>query len=121
MRRIPTDAMTSFHNRRTAGFALGVLLALSFFAPLGARQAAGVGPCRITRHAASATTPLPGVSIAVKTGDTPHAATSTEVDGGFAINLRPGQYTLSAALRGVAPVARPLPRVPAPERTSRVY
>jgi len=100
--------MTSFHNRRTAGFALGVLLALSFFAPLGARQAAGVGPCRITGHAASGTTPLPGVSIAVKTGDTPHAATSTEVDGGFAINLRPGQYTLSAELTGFARVERPL-------------
>ncbi|HJY35319.1 MAG TPA: carboxypeptidase regulatory-like domain-containing protein, partial [Vicinamibacterales bacterium] len=100
--------MTSFHNRRTAGFALGVLLALSFFAPLGARQAAGAGPCRITGHATSGTTPLPGVSIAVKTGETPHVTTSTEVDGGFAINLPPGQYTLSAELTGFARVDRPL-------------
>src|SRR4029079_6105749 len=42
----------------------------------------------------------------------PRAATSTEVDGGFAINLRPGQYTLSAELTGFARVERPLVVVP---------
>src|SRR4051812_3355800 len=99
---------TIFHNRRTAGFALGILLALSFFAPLGARQAAGAGPCRLTGRALSGTTALPGVSITVSAGETLRVATSTEIDGAFAINLPAGEYTLRADLMGFARVERPL-------------
>src|SRR5262245_23449519 len=99
--------VTTFYNRRAAGFALGILLALSFLAPLGARQAAGAGHCRISGHVTSGTTPLPGVSIVAKAADGVHA-TSTELDGGFAVNLPPGEYTVTAELTGFSRVERPL-------------
>jgi hypothetical protein len=101
---------TSYLSQRAAGFAGGLLAALAFQAmtdPLDARQAAGSGACRISGRATSSATPLPGVAIALKSGDAVRA-TSTEPDGGYAINLTPGQYTLSAELTGFTRLERPL-------------
>lgn len=101
---------TSYLSRRVAGFGGGLLAALSFqtmTGPLDARQAAGTGACRISGRATSGTTALPGVAISFKSGDAARA-TSTETDGGYAINLAPGQYTLSAELTGFTRIERPL-------------
>src|SRR5262245_7978254 len=93
-------------SRRALGLSGGVVLGVSFMAPLGARQAPAA--CRIIEHSAGGTTALPGVSITLKSGDTTKLVTSTEIDGTFAINVTPGQYTLSADLTGFAHVDRPL-------------
>src|SRR6185369_10206671 len=95
-------------SRRTAGFAAGAMAAIALMAPLDARQSGAAGACRITGHATSGTTPLPGVSITIRTAEASKGATSTETDGGYAISLTPGQYTLSAELTGFTPVERPL-------------
>jgi trimeric autotransporter adhesin len=81
------------------------MLALALMNPLDARQAPGV--CRISGRATSGATALPGVAITVKAGEASHA-TSTEADGGYAMNLAPGQYTLSAELTGFSRVERAL-------------
>jgi len=83
-------------------------MAIALMNPLAARQAPGAGACRIAGRASSGTTPLPGVAIAVKSGDALRVATSTETDGGYAVNLAPGQYTLTAELTGFTRVERPL-------------
>jgi hypothetical protein len=76
------------------------MLAIALMSPLGAQQAPAAGVCRITGRVTSGTTALPGVAIAVKTGDTIKGATSTETDGGFGMTLTPGAYTLTAELTG---------------------
>jgi trimeric autotransporter adhesin len=89
---------------------VGVLA--SVFAPLSlqgrARQQGPVVACRITGHAAAATTPLPGVAVVVRAGGTIKAATSTDVDGTYRLSLPPGAYELTAELTGFAPVAKPV-------------
>src|SRR3954463_93740 len=87
-------------SRETAGLAAGVMAAIALMAPLDAQQTPAAGACRISGHATSGSTPLPGVAIAIKSGDALKGATSTELDGAFAVNLTPGQYTLSAELTG---------------------
>ena len=99
---------TSYLSRRAAGFSAGLLMALALMNPLDARQAPGTGACRISGHARSGTTPLPGVAIAIKTADALRLATSTETDGGYAVNLAPGEYTISADLTGFTRIERPL-------------
>jgi len=81
------------------------MLAVALMNPLDARQSPGA--CRVSGRATSGTTPLPGVSITIKTADSSHA-TSTEADGGYAINLAPGQYRLSAELTGFSRVEHAL-------------
>ena len=99
---------TSHSSRYAGGVAAGLLIAITLMNPLDARQAAGTGTCRISGRATSGATPLPGVAIAIKAGDAVRVATSTEPDGGFAINLAPGEYTLTAELTGFTRVQRPL-------------
>jgi hypothetical protein len=81
------------------------MLALALMNPLDARQ--GPGGCRISGRATSGATPLPGVSITIKTGDSTHT-TSTEADGAYSATLGPGQYTLVAELTGFTRVERSL-------------
>ena len=101
--------MSTFHSSRYAGgVAAGLLIAITLMNPLDAWQAAGTGTCRISGRATSGATPLPGVAITIKAGDAVRVATSTEPDGGFAINLAPGEYTLTAELTGFTRVQRPL-------------
>jgi trimeric autotransporter adhesin len=87
--------------------AAGVMAAVALMAPLDARQAP-TGACRITGHATSGSTPLPGVALTIKSGTTVKGATSTDVDGSFSFSLTPGQYTLSAELTGFGRVERPI-------------
>src|SRR5262245_16748021 len=94
-------------SRGTAVFAAGLMAALALMAPLDARQAAA-GACRISGKATSGSTPLPGVALTIKTADAVKGATSTELDGGYAINLPPGSYTLVAELTGFGKVERPV-------------
>ena len=94
---------TKYMSRRAAGVGAGLMLALALMNPLDARQ--GPGVCRVSGRATSGAIPLPGVSITVKTADSSHA-TSTEADGAYAINVAPGQYTLSAELTGFSRVER---------------
>src|SRR5215510_8792654 len=96
----------SYLSRTTAGFAASVMAAIAFMAPLDARQ--GAAACRITGRATSGTTPLPGVAITIRTANALKGATSTEADGGYAINLPPGQYTLAAELTGFSRIEHPL-------------
>ena len=94
--------------RHTAGFAASVMAAVALMAPLGAQQGAGTAACRISGRARSAGTPLPGVSVTVKAADAVKIATSTDVDGSYAVNLPPGQYTVTAELTGFTRLERPL-------------
>jgi trimeric autotransporter adhesin len=95
-------------SRRAAGPGAGVMLAFAVMNPLGAQQAPPTGVCRVTGRATSGTTALPGVAIAVRTGDTVRGATSTETDGGFGLTLTPGTYSLSADLTGFSRVEQPV-------------
>ncbi|HEX9366319.1 MAG TPA: carboxypeptidase regulatory-like domain-containing protein, partial [Vicinamibacterales bacterium] len=95
---------TTDMSRRTAGVGAGVMLAFALLNPLGAQQAPPAGVCRVTGRATSGSTALPGVAIAVKTGDAVKGMTSTETDGGFGLTLTPGTYSLSADLTGFSRV-----------------
>ena len=97
----------SYLSRETAGLAAGLMAAAALMAPLYARQAPA-GACRITGHATSGSTPLPGVALTIKSGTAIKGATSTDVDGSFSFALTPGQYTLSAELTGFGRIERPL-------------
>src|SRR5512147_2933758 len=95
-------------SRGTVAFAGGLMAAVALMAPVAAIQGVPSGACRITGKATSGTTPLPGVAVTIKSGGAAKGATSTDVDGGFAVNVTPGQYTLVAELTGFVPVERPL-------------
>ena len=74
-------------------------MAIASIVPIGAQRGASTG-CRVSGRAESGGVPLPGVSIAVRAGDTSTASTSTDVDGSYAVSLPPGTYTLVATLTG---------------------
>src|SRR5215218_10634253 len=95
-------------SRHAAGFSAGVMIATALINPLDARQTQGTGACRVSGHARSGPTPLPGVAVVVTSAAGIKTATSTETDGGYAVNVAPGQYTLAAELTGFASVERPL-------------
>ena len=89
--------------------AAGLMAVIACMVPMdAAQQPAGTAPCRITGHAKSGTTALPGVALAIKSGDAIKGATSTDVDGGFSFSLSAGQYTLSAELTGFGRVEQPV-------------
>src|SRR5690348_12110702 len=98
---------TSYLSRQALGFAAATLCALALMHPVDAQQAPPPGSCRITGHVTSGSTPLPGVSITIKTGAALRAATSTDVDGSFSVPAVPGEYTISADLTGFTRVDRP--------------
>src|SRR3954468_14396973 len=100
--------MATFSPRDTAGLAAALMALIAVMAPLDARQATGTAACRLTGRATSGATPLPGVALTIRAGDTTKAATSAELDGSYAINVAPGQYTLTAELTGFGKVERPL-------------
>src|SRR5258708_31997608 len=104
MERMTTTEMP----RQIVGSAAGAMLAFALFSPLGAQQARRGGVCRVTGRATGGTTPLPGVAIAVKVGDTVKGITSTETDGGFGLTLTPGTYTVSADLTGFSHIQQPV-------------
>jgi hypothetical protein len=54
----------------------------------------------------SGATPLPGVSILVRTGDTVRTATSTDPDGTYHLGLAAGTYEVTAELMGFTRLAR---------------
>ena len=54
----------------------------------------------------SGATPLPGVSILVRTGDTVRTATSTDPDGTYHLGLAAGAYEVTAELMGFTRLAR---------------
>src|SRR3954468_4147693 len=74
--------------------------------PLDAFQAVPAGMCRLQGQVTSGPTPLPGVALVFKTGDAVAAATSTEPDGKYQANVKPGTYHLSATLGGFSPIER---------------
>ena len=78
-------------------------MAAASIVPIGAQRTAA-GGCRVTGRAASGSTPLPGVSIAVKGADGSGVVTSSDVDGGYTLSLAPGTYLLTAALTGFTSV-----------------
>ena len=54
----------------------------------------------------SGATPLPGVSVLVRTGDTVKTATSTDPDGTYHLGLAAGSYEMTAELMGFTRLAR---------------
>ena len=59
------------------------------------------GPaCRITGTVTSNRTPLPGVAIVVRAGETVAGVTSTALDGRYELQIPAGAYSLSADLTG---------------------
>jgi len=73
----------------TSLLALGSTAAVLLMPSLDARQAVPAGMCRADGKATSGTTPLPGVSLTFKTGETAAAATSTEADGRYRLRQIP--------------------------------
>jgi hypothetical protein len=86
--------------RRAALVPLAAAAAVFVMPHVDARQPAAPGPCRLEGKATSSGTPIPGVAIVVKNGDVPSGATSTEPDGTYRLNLRPGAFTVTAELTG---------------------
>src|SRR5438876_412992 len=65
--------------------------------------------CRVTGRVLSGTVPLPGASIVVHVSDALKAATSTDVDGSYAIRFSPNAtYRLAAQLTGFIAAERDL-------------
>lgn len=87
---------------------VGAALAAILVPGLDAEQAAGAGACRISGKAASAATPLPGVSIVLTSGDVVKAVTSSDTDGTYHLSIAPGTYKLSAELTGFGKIEREL-------------
>ena len=56
----------------------------------------------------AAAVPLPGVAIVVRAGDAVKAATSTDTDGTYRVNVPPGAYDVTAELMGFDTTARSL-------------
>jgi hypothetical protein len=73
---------------------------------LDAQQAAAPGSCRITGRAVSGATPLPGVSVIVRSGEAVKTATSTDTDGTYRLMVPAGAYRVAAELTGFDAVAR---------------
>ena len=94
--------------RTTSLLAFGLTAAVLLMPSLDARQAVPAGMCRVDGKATSGTTPLPGVSLIFKTGETAAAATSTEADGRYQAVMKPGTYHLSVTFSGFATVEREL-------------
>ena len=80
------------------------MLALALMNPL--ERSRRPGACRVTGRATSGTTAAAGRGDHDQGGRRSSHATSTETDGGYAINLAPGPYTLSAELTGFSRVER---------------
>ena len=93
-------------------------MAIASIVPIGAQRGASTG-CRVSGQAESGAVPLPGVSIAVRAGDTATASTSTDVDGSYTVALPPGTYTLVATLTGFNAVERTITLSDAGNATSR--
>jgi trimeric autotransporter adhesin len=95
-------------SARSSAVAAGVAaLAIAAVVPIGA-QLGGASRCRVSGRAESGSTPLPGVSIVVRSADTVSATTSTNVDGSYALTLPAGSYTIVATLTGFNDVRHPI-------------
>ena len=91
-------SIVTFRALAAACAALGASLAW----PTGATLAfvlPQVPPCQVSGKVVSGTTPLPGVSITVRSADRLIAATSTGVDGTYKLRVAPGaDYRLLAEM-----------------------
>ena len=97
----------SSSSRRRLGLGLGLAVVGSLMVPAAAEQAAAV--CRITGKAMSGARPLPGVAIVIRRGDQIVGATSTEIDGSYALSLPPdAAYRLTAELMAFGRIDREL-------------
>lgn len=108
--------MPSQMNRRTRWRAgrLGSLVAagaaaIGLWTPaVQGRVPQASGGCRIGGRAAASSTPLPGVAVIVRSGDSISGASSTELDGTFHLAIAPGSYEISAELTGFTAASAPL-------------
>jgi trimeric autotransporter adhesin len=71
-------------------------------------QTVPAGSCRISGRAMAAAVPLPGVAVLVRTGDAVKAATSTDTDGAYRLNVPPGTYEVTVELMGFDTTMRTL-------------
>jgi hypothetical protein len=91
-------------QRVTALATAGLAMSVAVMMPLDARQAPD--GCRVSGRATSGTTPLPGVAVILRAHEAVKAATSTEPDGRYQVNLPAGVYRLSAELTGFTRIER---------------
>ena len=68
-------------------------LAIGPLNPIDAQQGAPSGVCRVSGRATSGATPLPGVTVTVKSGEAVKGATSTDPDGSYHVNLPAGRLS----------------------------
>jgi len=93
--------------------ALTAVIAWPTSPTLDARQAPAA--CVVTGKVVSGTTPLPGVSVTVRSGDKLIAATSTAVDGTYRLTVPPGaEYRVSVEMTAFATGEQALAVGPAP-------
>src|SRR5689334_17940752 len=90
---------------RVAFIAFCGAVAFGWKGPLDAWQQI-TGACRISGRAVSGTSPLPGVSVLVRSGGDVKAATSTDPDGTYRVSLGEGAYDLVAELTGFTSATR---------------
>ncbi len=93
-----------------AALAAGLALAVGLMLPVGAAEENGPqNSCRVAGKVTSGTRPLPGVVVLVRDGERLVAATSTEIDGSYAIRVPAlASYRLTAELTAFAPLERAL-------------
>ena len=75
---------------------------------MNGQQPTTTGVCRVSGRAVSGATPLPGVSVLVRSGDALKTATSTDPNGTYRLTLPAGTYEVAAELTGFARIARPV-------------
>ncbi len=92
---------------RTATVAALLGLSSYLMATPGAQAPPPSEFCRVEGRITSGATPLPGVAVGVRTDDASRIVTSTELDGRFVMNVRPGAtYRLFTNFTGFAEVER---------------
>jgi hypothetical protein len=108
------------HRRAAAGAAFLILAAALYSSALGAQAPqATTSPapsrCRVDGRVSSGGAPLPGASVIVRAGAAVRAATSTDVDGRFAVLFAPeSTYHLTIELTAFTSVDRDITLGPAP-------
>ena len=81
----------------------------------GAASQSAEPACRVVGHVTSGRDPLPGASVVVHAGDALKTATSTDVDGSFALSLAPGaSYRLAVELTAFGTAERAITLGPLP-------
>jgi hypothetical protein len=101
--------MTGPQSRLAAGCIAASVIGIVVRAQNTQSPTTGAGRCRVNGRVTSLGVPIPGATIVVRAGDVVQLATSTDVDGTYAIQFAPhSSYRLSVEATGFAAIDRDL-------------